>query len=105
MTPLRGAMFTGLLPLTAVMPSTRPELCFSRTIDVILCLRKICAPFLRALSSSRRTRPEPLRLRRGAMTWLGMCHSLVTKMRSTVEASGERIGFSMNSTPFSIRKS
>ena len=70
------------------MPSTLPLFGFSRTIRVILCLSRICAPFLRALSASRRTRPEPLRLRRGAITSLGMCHSLVTKMRGTVEASG-----------------
>ena len=104
-TPLRAWMFTAWPPFATVMPSTRPELRVSRMIEVILCLSKICAPFLRALSSSRRTRPEPLRLRCGAMTPLGMCHSLVTKMRSTVDASGERIGFSMNSTPFSIRNS
>jgi len=61
-----GFLMTGLLPFIVVMPSTRPELCCSRTIEVILCLRKICTPFLRALSSMRRTRPEPLRPRRGA---------------------------------------
>ena len=87
------------------MPSTLPLVGRSRTMLVILCLSRICAPFLRALSASRRTSPEPLRFRRGAMISLGMCHSLVTKMRSTVEASGGMIAFSMNSTPFSIRKS
>ena len=75
----------------------------SRMIRVILCLSRICAPFLRALSASRRTSPEPLRLRCGATTSAGMCHSLVTKMRGTVEASTGPIGFSMNSTPLSSR--
>ena len=75
-------------------------------IRIILCLSRICAPFLRALSAIRRTRPEPLRCRCGAITSAGMCHSLVTKMRATVEASMPGpIGFSINSTPFSIRKS
>ena len=36
-----------------------------------------------------------MRLRRGAITSLGMCHSWVTKTRGTVEASGVTIGFSM----------
>jgi hypothetical protein len=58
---------------------------------------------LRALSARRRTSPEPLRLRRGAITSLGMCHSWVTKTRGTVEASGVTIGFSMKVTPLSSR--
>ena len=89
MTPFGGADVDGLpLGVLTSMPSTRPLVGFSRMIRVILCLSRICAPFLRALSVRRRTSPEPLRLRCGATTSAGMCHSLVTKMRSTVEASG-----------------
>ena len=85
----------------ATMPRTRPLP--SRTISRISCLSRICAPFRRALSASRRTSPEPLRFRRGAITSLGTCHSWVTNTRGTVEASGVTIGFSMKVTPLSSR--
>ena len=84
------------------MPRARPPLP-SRTICRISCLSRICAPLLRALSASRRTSPEPLRFRRGAITSPGMCHSCVTNTRGTVAASGVTIGFSMKVTPLSSR--
>ena len=101
--PFLASMAMSLPSAWTTTPRTFPPLPWSRTICVISCLSRICAPFLRALSARRRTSPEPLRLRRGAITSLGMCHSWVTKTRGTVEASGVTIGFSMKVTPLSSR--